>query len=402
MSTPPAPEQPSPPKKLRLEDLIPPRVPVQTSKGEVYARSVTVSDLTRLDADGTISKQPKATVDTASLGRLAVHVLVAREKSGSVEPAFSREEVEALPQSDLQKLAEAVASACKIELTAGEDITAALGSALHEMVAEEQGKKLSSLTAKLPATLARSFSGMPSIKLALEEQLKGIASLRDSLRLSPAVEAMLKAQDLARTHQSLVPDSLKQAAERAQRDSAFPTTPDFVGPPPVVVDIHQTPLGRSARASEEAAAHLRDVAGMTAQLAAKIGELSELVVAQVLPRWFDQLKGDAEATRSSASHAEKSLWWAKWAIVASVAVSGGQLCQSWWYNGDNDQQQKVAESLLRGQLEEAKKANETLEKELQALREAFGRLEAKLSAPTAPASQDALKAKTTRAPQPTP
>jgi hypothetical protein len=98
---------------------------------------------------------------------------------------------------------------------------------------------------------------------------------------------------------------------------------------------------------------------------AKMGEqmaaLQTVFLSEVLPEWFRNLEDGARATNTTLRQAESSLFWAKWALVASVVLSvlmtGWQVWLAREYKLENDKQQESSELLMRQQLAAVRELN---------------------------------------------
>jgi hypothetical protein len=89
-------------------------------------------------------------------------------------------------------------------------------------------------------------------------------------------------------------------------------------------------------------------------MAEQMADLHTVFLSSVLPEWFNNLESSADATNTTLRQVESSLFWAKWALVASVAVTvmmtGWQVWLAAQYEAANDKQQARSELLMTQQL----------------------------------------------------
>jgi hypothetical protein len=143
--------------------------------------------------------------------------------------------------------------------------------------------------------------------------------------------------------------------------------------------IEETPMGRAAIASEDSATQLREVAGLVGDMADKLANLHTVFLTEVIPQWVDSLEENSDAMKTTLSQAETSLFWAKWALIASVVVT---IAMTVWQNSiasdyklDNDKQQTDAVLIMKEQLKASQELNKQLKTDAVQLKEELVKLQ---------------------------
>lgn len=386
------------PNKLLLT--LPKRVPVETTLGLLYARHLSLGDLKSFNAY-LDPKAEKVTTDLRALGELALRTLVTEHSETDRTPGLTEDVYSELDSGDIQRLAAGVAQACELGELRSNDALEALGSAMFDHLTE-QVKRVAESAQQMKKMLDQQFGTISgSARKSLESSLGGLSALRDSLQQSSAFEAFRNLQEEQAWRKKLVEgvggattalDAIRRFEEKQtrftqgipqdllsklQHGTAEPIAPII---PNYNSHIHfpkveETPMGRAAKASEESALQLKEVAGITAQLADRVAEVTQVVMTKVLPEWFRHLSESANASKTTFHQAEQSLRWAKWALIGSiivtVAMTGWQIRVGGEYKLDNDKQQNRMELLLARQLQESKRLNQHLSDEIKQLREAI-------------------------------
>ena len=112
---------------------------------------------------------------------------------------------------------------------------------------------------------------------------------------------------------------------------------------------------------------------MVGQMASQMEKLQTMFLTEVLPEWHTNLEGSAKSASTALVQAERSLFWAKWALIASVVVTVLMTVWQVWiahdYNLENDIQQNTSELLMRQQLAASQELNKQLAGESKLLRE---------------------------------
>ncbi|WP_454753905.1 hypothetical protein [Cupriavidus necator] len=294
---------------LRLDDLIPKKVPVETKIGTLYVRHAKTSDWKFFDHD-----------DAGELGKIVVQRLTNRIEDKRNEDRLSDEELTQLEDADFQALALAIAKMNNCgEMPPGAG-QAEIGKAMKQVIADwvERNEKLyKSLRTNYGFLQDSSFQ-------KLQEQMTSLADLRSSLAGT---------------------DWLNTASRNAT-EIRIETPRSFVLPRP-----EDSPLGR---ATLESAENSRLVAHKIDALVDVVAGLNQTMVQDVLPAWFKKLAEDQEEAKNAAKQAASGLFWTKWAVVLSVIVTA---LATWWQvwvardiDRENSEQQRRAESILREQL----------------------------------------------------
>jgi hypothetical protein len=187
------------------------------------------------------------------------------------------------------------------------------------------------------------------------------------MKISPAMEAMRKTQE---DQERLYGGLSKEVLSQIENDSVLRSAqiPKLDISRIQIPKYEETPAGqaagRAAIAGEESARQLREVAGLAGQMAEQMGKLQTVFLTDVLPQWFKNLENGSDATNKTLSQAERSLFWAKWALLASVVVSVVMTSWQVWiaheYKIENDIQQNTSESLLRQHLIASQELNKQL------------------------------------------
>lgn len=126
---------------------------------------------------------------------------------------------------------------------------------------------------------------------------------------------------------------------------------DHVNLDSVIPHFEDTPLGR---ASVETVRNTRETADKMDNLAGVVADLNQTLIAEVLPAWFKNVEDGQSSAQTAAEQAAKSLWWTKWAVIASVVVA---MAATYWQvevakllDEDSSKQQTRSEEILREQL----------------------------------------------------
>jgi hypothetical protein len=281
-----------------------------------------------------------------------------------------------------------VAKACDLPpLSEGEPIEA-LGSVLFDDL-RKHAEKL----AELSRSIAKTFGTLSeSVRSTLGQNLAELNSIRASLNATSAVEALRKqlefktpldtlkemsrtasdADALRKMHEETGLGSVQREMERLRQ---VPTPAPSIKPH---LEVRQLPdfsnslIARTAEAVEESAKQLREVAGLTGQMAAQIGSLAELVVTKVLPEWYKNLQDNSKTAAKNIRIAVVAIIISS---IVSVGVTGWQVWVARDYKFENDQQQDRIEKLMRDQLAEMQATNKRLAEDAAQLRGTLERLE---------------------------
>lgn len=356
-------------KKLKIS--IKEKKPVITSQGIFYVRYMAVSDLEKFSSylDNTKDSSP---TNLKSIGELALKTFVCNDNSSDNKPVLTEEIYEQLTTEDIEALAIAVARECNANLLPEGDLLEALGTAIFDVIS-----RYTKNTAEINQTLAKNFQSVSeSVRASLGDSLKGMFSITESLKMSPALDSItnstaslgsLCASSLSKNTSQFVRDNLEKKSEVIELYHR-----------PIIPKLEQTPAGRAAIASEESARQLREVAGLVGQMAEQLGKLHTVFLTEVVPQWVNDLEASSQTTNKTLNQAERSLFWAKWALIASVIVTvlmtGWQLYVAREYKLENDGQQKTSELLMRQQLEAVQEHNKRLAADSNKLQEELVKL----------------------------
>ncbi len=399
---------PEPPKKKSLLDLLPAKVPVETTLGTIYVRYMNVSDWKHV-----------ANVSSDELGKTILDRLSSRNQERGKDDPLSTAELDALSEDDLKALAQAIANQSRwgnlpdgISVDALAELAKAeieRERARHKKQMDEMGKSLDAGYGFLKKdTLSK-----------LKEQLTGISEVRNSMRFgqlpdglansmlgtSAYEEAMHGLGQLDAIKGTSASNAYDEVVRNAQKvNVAFPSEPQMsramnlreIPRPP---RPEESPIGIAAL---ETAQHTEEIARLMAVLADATTGLNQTVVAEILPAWFAQVKSDQSQSEKSIQHATQSLTyaaqsltWAKWAVAASVAATIiGTLWQVYVareIDSNNTTEQKnveikmsarhaEAKLLLEQQLEAQKNLLEQQGKEAELLRDAIRSMKSKVPA----------------------
>lgn len=351
------------PKKLVLRRRK--RVAAETTQGRLFARHIVTGDLPTF-AKYVDEGNTTTSTDYAALGKLALLTLVCADDGEERVPALTEETFSLLTETDIVALVKAVAEACELASPSSVATLAALGSGLFSCLSFI-AKQMAESSAAIKRSIESNFSSVSqSLRSELQDKFSALSEIRNALGSSSAVDAIRQAQErnstllgagsnprLARFESVLPPiDSVR-----------VPNYEAFIPP-----KFEDTPAGRTAArvasAGEESAKQLSEVAGLMGKMAGQMAELQTVFLSKVLPEWFRNLEDGASTTNTTLRQAESSLFWAKWALVASVVVSvlmtGWQVWLAREYKLENDKQQDGTELLMQQQLKAIQELNTQL------------------------------------------
>jgi len=341
---------------------------VDTTRGQLNARHVAVKDI------GTFSKilskgDAATSSDYEELGKLALLTLVSAPGDMECLPALTEETLETLSAADVVALARAVAEACDLEASSSVNSLKALGNALFDSLSEVT-KQISETSAKIERTIGQSFRTLSdTLQSDLGNRFSELSSIRNALGTSAAVEALGKSHSTRIGTLGTVTAGLTIPPTSSL--TSIPRTPslDAFRPPKFEETAAGRTAARAASASEESAKQLNEVAGLMGTMTEKMAGLHTVFLSEVLPKWNADLQDSADATNTTLRQAKSSLFWAKWALVASVVVSilltTWQVWQAREYKLENDKQQERSERLMTEQLKAVLELNKQIAKQAQ-------------------------------------
>lgn len=336
-------------------------IPINTSQGILYVRHLSVGDLKKFSSVFN-EKKDKNETDLKALGEFAVKTLVSSDDSFEDTSELTEDDFSQLNEDDIRSLVEGIIKASNLPALSGSEILQDLGSLIFDEFLDqikrlrEMNEKMSE---KMKSTLNSAFGSISHGAMkSLQDSMSSLNAVRDSLKLSPAVEAFKKIQeDQERMFGGISSKDL--LAQASILDIPKPRMPELYMP-----KFEETPIGRAAIASEDSAIQLREVAGLVGDMADRLAALHTVFLTEIIPQWVDSLEKNSGAINTSLSQTEKSLFWAKWALIASVfvtiAMTGWQIWIASDYKLDNDKQQSVSLSIMESQL----KASQDLNKQL--------------------------------------
>ena len=355
------------------------RVPIKTTQGNFFARHLTFGDLRSI-----VDLKEKSETHLADFAQRMIKLLVCTKSADDKTSAITDEIYQNLSVDDMNALAEGISKACNLTLPLDENPLNALGSALFDEIKEHK-ERMAESAAKIQETLDSSFSSMStSLKKALGENLIGISSISEALKMSPAVEAMQRLQNghnQLHGHDFLGTSAASEALRKIQEIHDFLSAKlpnDFLSKvndvnllnvertplSPPFPKVDQTPIGRAANAAEASADQLQEVSGLVGQMVDQLGKLHTLFLTQVIPQWVKNLSDSAKATNTSIGLAKQAIYWS---IGVTVLMTCWQLWIAREYKLDNDRQQLTSEVLLRNQLQISQGLNAQLSADFQKL-----------------------------------
>jgi hypothetical protein len=370
------------------------REPVATTRGTFYIRHITIGDL-KVFNDYLNKNNEKASLDFKALAELSLKVLVCADNHPENTPAITEEIYTKLTDDDIKALAAGVAKACNLGPLPEGDALEALGAILFDYLTE-QTTSMAESAAKIKQKLDKNFGSLSeSLKATLGENLSALSAIRESLKMSPAVEAMRKVQEQQKQFYgglSAIQESLKmsphlEAMRKAQEDrerlwgqlprevqsqneSDFAPATTLFSKRDIDVSslippkYEETPAGRAANraatAGEESARQLQEVAGLAGQMAEQLAKLQTVFLMEVLPQWQQNIKDSSDGTNKTLNQTKISLYWAVAALIVSLFMTGAQLWIGHQYKLENDAQQNTSESLMRQQLAATQELNKRL------------------------------------------
>lgn len=333
----------------------PPLEKVSTTQGDFYTRRIMVKDLKKL-SQNLDENTKKEEINLKGLGELSLKVLVSVEDKFPYAPALTEDVYRLLSEDDFKILATSVARACGVGPLPPGDSLESLGSVVFDELFDFI-KKQAEQSKRLKEILGKNFGALSSpLQGAIGEHLRQIGSIAEGLRNSPAMQSVRwlqdkysnplgdeltsRLQEVARMGRTIGQVGNFRPASDESQSIEFSSVP--------AIDFAKTPAARAANASEVAAQQLREVAGLTAQMADRLTSLHTLFLTEVFPEWKESLQ-------RSSRDANRSLRHAVWALVVSIVVAIGttgiQLWVSRQYKLESDAQQVEAERVLRQQLE---------------------------------------------------
>ncbi|RIX48375.1 MAG: hypothetical protein D3M94_05685 [Rhodocyclales bacterium GT-UBC] len=372
------------------------KVAVDIDGQTLYVRHLSVGDIRLLSP---LVEAPEFTGDLRKLGEAAIKCLASTSQDAEDRTALDDSLFKALSESDLSTIARTIADVSNLGPLPDGLACDVLGAAIKQEL-EQQSERLAKIASDFKQSVDKSFGSISeSVRSALTDNMVGMSAIQEALRSTSALESLRKQySDLNSPGASTLSaalaasalkiptasESLRQAIEKSSfsnsaaealargRNEHEPM--EFINVRPIELpDPEKSPMGRAARASEETARQVQEVAGLTAAMAAQIGELSQTIVTRAIPEWLNKIEGDRLSAQATLEQARDSLKWTKWAVTVSVvmtvAMTGWQVWLASEYKKDNDEQQEVALKLMSEQLKNAEALNRQLAADAKSYRE---------------------------------
>jgi len=378
------------------------KVAVDIDGQTLYVRHLSVGDIRLLSP---LLEAPEFTGDLRKLGEAAIKCLASASQDAEDRTALNDSLFEALSETDLLTIARTIADVSNLGPLSDGLACDVLGAAIKQEV-EKQSERLAKIASDFKQSVDKSFGSISeSVRSALTDNMVGMSAIQEALRSTPALESLRKQySDLNSPSASTLSaalaasalkiptasESLRQAIEKSSLSNSAAEAlarseslargrherdpMEFINVHPIELpDPEKSPMGRAARASEETARQVQEVAGLTAAMAAQIGELSQTLVTRAIPEWLNKIEGDRQSAQATLEQARDSLKWTKWAVtvsvVVTVAMTGWQVWLAREYKKDNDEQQEAALKLMREQLKSADALNLQLAADAKTYRE---------------------------------
>lgn len=359
-------------KKSILSMMLKVQKPVTTSQGTFYVRHLSVGDM-KTFAGYFDEKKDKASHDLRALGELALKTLVCTDNDPEKTSALTEETFSQLGSTDIELLIDGVIEVSGLTPLPESKTLESLGSIVFDKVTSDIKRTLETAE-NLKRSMSSAFGSLSQGAMkSLVDSMSSLNAVRDSLKLSPAVEAFRKVQE---DHDRLFGGMANKdlLAQAKILDMPQPRMPELYRP-----KLEETPIGRAAIASEDSATQLREVAGMVGDMAYKLADLHTVFLTKIIPEWKTSLEDNSKAMNKSFHNAEQNLKWAKWALIASVMVTILMTVWQIWiahdYQLENDQQQSDSVLIMKEQLKASKELNKQLKTDAIQLKEELLKLQ---------------------------
>ncbi len=359
-------------KKSILSLMLNDRQPVTTSQGIFYVRHLSVGDM-KTFAGYFDEKKDKASHDLRALGELALKTLVCTENNPEKLSALTEEIFSKLSNTDIELLINGVIEVSGFTTLPDSKTLESFGSIVFDEITSNI-KRTKETTESLKRSMSSAFGSLSQGAMkSLVDSMTSLNAVRDSLRLSPAVEALRKVQeDQDRLFGGIAHKDFLTQAKILEKPQ--PRIPELYLP-----KFEETPIGRAAIASEDSATQLREVAGLVGDMAYKLADLHTVFLTKIIPEWKTSLEDNSKAMNKSFQNAEQNLKWAKWALIASVVVT--ILTTTWqiWiareYKLENDKQQSDSVLIMKEQLKASQELNKQLKTDAMKLKDELLKLQ---------------------------
>lgn len=332
-------------KKFDFSNFIPDKSPASTSLGTLYVRHINISDWGQLQGK-----------DSEEIGRCAITLLTSRTEDKLDKNPLSDVDSAALTSDDVSILALAISEKCtwKEKPTTYTE----LGEIVNKKKADAV-KKQKEIFSKINSTIENSYGFLAKDSLQkLQEQVKGLSSIRSLISSSEHIKSVVSNPHIYKpsmvdrfTPTQTLEETLRNAssADKYYAREVHPVidTPLF----PKITSPEDTTIGR---ATLENAQNSREAVERMDRLVEVMGGLNQTIVVDVLPAWFQKVKDDQTQAEQTVIQASRSLWWTKWAVIASVIVAvlstALQTGITFKLDGSNSATQQETMEILRAQL----------------------------------------------------
>jgi hypothetical protein len=312
-------------KALDLDELTPPKVPVETSVGTLYVGS-----------HGYPVKVFKAELDE-KVGEAVMRSVCNRDIDKNNTSPLDEKDMESLVADDVAKLGPVIAKQQRWPDEEQPADLAALGQSAKRSL-ERSTAQVRAQMEKLNDSLKSSFSFLTQSTLSKLQTDMGALSqmnkLGDALKTSGVgrvMEELRKQQALLKPADSILErvkasrsatDALQEAIGETAEQRAELRLPDIP-----VYQPEQSPLARAALQSAENSERSVELMGQMTQC---IASVQETLVNEVLPQWFkdtqlrqDEAIASGKKAAQEARHASITLTWTIVGIVVSILITAG-------------------------------------------------------------------------------
>lgn len=326
---------------------------VEVSTGILFVRPITVGVLERFAGKDTADRDPH------ELGKEVLGFLVSEEVDS--DEYLSSELFEGLGDEDLQLLAHAAVALSGGAATAGCD-------GLIELV-ELLGKEREYLQEQR-AVMANNVSALSFLsndaRESIQNSLLGVTSVSRLLgAASGLTNALGKASASDRLESELRGASVGSILDSPQSSYRRIDVP--------LIDYANTPAARAAKASEDSAERLENVAAGLAVLGEHVGKLADTMLTRAIPQWMARQQADRDDARTTIQTALKSLNWTRTAVIvaliSTIVVTCIQLVITHSSSDEAVAQAQRNQEIWQGQFEEVKEVRRSLEAQLIAQQE---------------------------------
>lgn len=329
---------PSKDEKLKLSDLIPERLMVNTSIGDLYVRHLSGGDLRKL---GGIEKEQNLEIT----GNKILQLLVSRDSDKSIRDGLSNEDFSALNDTDRNSLISAAYKQCDFSTPEDQISIGNFGAAARTVFQKcaDSSRKIS-----------ESFESVlnPNTLSQYRASLEGITNVTEKIRQSIASS---HTEDKFRTPGSVVVE--------VNSPNRF--------------DFSKIPVNKAAKATEKSAETLEKMSVLLLEMAGSIGTATHILTEKIVPEFLNNLK---QSQRSATRTLNITVAGLVFSAVVSIVLTFWQVQLSKESGEESGKQAKEALATLQHQLEETKSAQDRLSHEFATQRQQNAELNARLIA----------------------